>query len=108
MRFIAFKNDAGQAALGARVGDKLVDLTSLGLPATLDELLRQGEAGMAAAKSALANATTRRPLAGISYLPPIANPAKAFAIGLNYVDHAAESKFDLPKHPVLFQRFPTS
>ncbi|MDQ6680049.1 MAG: fumarylacetoacetate hydrolase family protein [Pseudomonadota bacterium] len=108
MRLIAFNNDAGQAALGARVGDELVDLTALGLPATLDELLRQGEAGMAAAKTALTKATRRRPLAGLIYLPPLANPTKAFAIGLNYVDHAAESKFDLPQHPVLFQRFPTS
>ena len=108
MRFIAFKNNSGKAALGARVGDELVDLTALGLPATLDELLRQGDAGMAAAKKALAGAKQRLPLAGLKYLPPLANPSKAFAIGLNYIDHAMESKFEAPKHPVIFQRFPSS
>ena len=108
MRFIAFKNNSGKAALGARVGDALVDLTALGLPATLDELLRQGDAGMAAAKKALAGAKQRLPLAGLKYLPPLANPSKAFAIGLNYIDHAMESKFEAPKHPVIFQRFPSS
>ena len=108
MRFIAFKNNSGKAALGARVGDELVDLTALGLPATLDELLRQGDAGMAAAKKALAGAKQRLPLAGLKYLPPLANPSKAFAIGLNYIDHATESKFEAPKHPVIFQRFPSS
>jgi acylpyruvate hydrolase len=108
MRFIAFQNQAGQAALGARVKDDLVDLTALGLPATLDELLRQGDAGMAAAKSALAGAKQRLPLAGLKYLPPLANPSKAFAIGLNYIDHATESKFEAPKHPVIFQRFASS
>jgi acylpyruvate hydrolase len=108
MRFIAFQNHAGQAALGARIEDDLVDLTALGLPATLDELLRQGEAGMAAAKKALAVAKQRLPLAGLKYLPPLANPSKAFAIGLNYIDHATESKFDAPKHPVIFQRFASS
>ena len=108
MRLIAFKNDAGQAALGARIGDELVNLTALGLPSTLDELLRQGDSGMHAAKSALASATKRQPLAGITYLPPVLNPAKAFAIGLNYVEHAAESNFEPPKFPVIFHRYPSS
>ena len=108
MRLIAFKNPAGQSALGARVSDDLVDLTALGLPATLDELLRQGETGMAAARRALDGAKQRLPLKGLTYLPPLANPSKAFAIGLNYIDHATESKFEPPKHPVIFQRFPSS
>lgn len=108
MRLIAFRNDAGQAAIGARVGQELVDLTAMGLPATIDELLRRGDAGLAAAAKAVASAKTLRPIEGLTYLPPIANPSKAFAIGLNYVDHAAESNFDPPKHPVLFQRFPSS
>ena len=108
MRFITFKNDVGLAALGARVGSELVDLTELGLAATLDELLRQGDAGFAAAKGALGRATKRRTLDGLTYLPPLADPSKAFAIGLNYVDHATESKFDPPKYPVLFQRFSSS
>ncbi|MEJ8848625.1 fumarylacetoacetate hydrolase family protein [Variovorax rhizosphaerae] len=108
MRFIAFTNDHGQPALGARIGDELVDLTALGLPASLDELLRQGEAGMQAARDAIASATTRSPIAGLQYLPPVLNPAKAFAIGLNYIDHAAENNFDPPKHPVVFQRYVSS
>lgn len=108
MRFISFLDDNGQAALGTRQGQELVNLTALGLPATLDELLRQGEAGMAAVREAAARATLRRPLAGLRYLPPVQNPAKAFAIGLNYLDHAAESNFAAPKHPVVFQRFASS
>jgi acylpyruvate hydrolase len=108
MRLIAFSNEQGQANLGARVGDELVNLTALGLPATLDELLQRGEEGMVAARQALEGATVRRTLAGLQYLPPIARPSKAFAIGLNYLDHATETKFDLPKHPVIFQRFPSS
>ena len=107
MRFIAYLNEQGPA-LGARVGEELIELTALGLPATLDELLRQGEAGLMAAREAAARAKTRRPLAGIRYLPPVLNPAKAFAIGLNYIDHAAESNFDAPKYPVVFQRYASS
>lgn len=108
MKLLAFLDPQGCATLGACVGDELVDLTALGLPATLDELLHRGEAGLQAARDVVARATTRRPLAGITYLPPLQQPAKALAIGLNYKDHAAESRFELPKHPVVFQRYPSS
>lgn len=108
MRFIAFTNDQNRPALGVRLGQELVDITALGLPATLDALLGQGEAGMAAVRRVLSTATKRLPLAGLRYLPPVQNPAKAFAIGLNYMDHAAESNFAVPKHPVVFQRYASS
>ena len=109
MRFTAFINPQGQAALGvATSADELIDITALSLPATLDELLRQGDAGMRAARAAVERASTRMPRAGLKYLPPIANPTKAFAIGLNYTDHAAESNFEPPKFPVVFQRYRSS
>lgn len=109
MRFIAFQNDRGQAALGVRTGnDELVDITALGLPATLDELLRLGESGLQAARAAVEKAGARLPLAGLRHLPPVLNPGKALAIGLNYRDHASESNFEAPKHPVVFQRYASS
>lgn len=109
MRFIAFLNNQDQPALGVRVGaDALIDLGAGGGPASLDELLRQGEAGMQAVRAAVERGSARRPLAGLRYLPPVLNPGKALAIGLNYVDHAAESSFEPPRHPVVFQRYRSS
>lgn len=109
MRLIAFINEQGQPALGARIdAEHLVDLTAAGAPDTLDEVLRQGEAGLLELRRVVERATRRVPLAGLRWLPPVLQPAKAFAIGLNYVDHAAESSFDLPKHPVVFQRYRSS
>ena len=107
MRFIAFSND-GAAALGLRQGDEVVDLTAEGLPATLDELLRAGPDGLAAAQRAAKRAARRLPLAGLAYRAPLQAPAKAIAVGLNYVDHAAETRLDAPAYPVLFQRFASS
>ena len=108
MRFIAFKHASGPR-LGLRVGEELVDLTALGLPATLDQLLQQGPDAVSRARAAAERAKTRMPLEGITYLPPVLNPAKAIAVGLNYVDHAAESPYkDAPKYPVLFHRFVSS
>ena len=85
MRFIAFSRNSSPV-LGARLGEEVIDLTALGLPATLDELLAQGAAGMSAARDAVARAKSRLPLASLRYLPPVLNPAKAIAVGLNYVD----------------------
>jgi 2-keto-4-pentenoate hydratase/2-oxohepta-3-ene-1,7-dioic acid hydratase in catechol pathway len=109
MRLIAFSRADGKPALGARIGQEVVDLTALGLPATLDELLLRGEAGLRAASDAISRATSRLALDSITYLPPVANPSKAIAVGLNYAEHAAESSYqEPPKFPVLFQRFPSS
>ncbi len=40
--------------------------------------------------------------------PPVCRPSKIVCIGLNYSDHAAESKMDLPKEPVIFFKASTS
>jgi 2-keto-4-pentenoate hydratase/2-oxohepta-3-ene-1,7-dioic acid hydratase in catechol pathway len=39
---------------------------------------------------------------------PLANPPRVFAIGLNYRDHAEESKMALPSQPVVFFKLHTS
>jgi 2,4-diketo-3-deoxy-L-fuconate hydrolase len=39
---------------------------------------------------------------------PICRPSKIVCIGLNYRDHAAESKMDIPKEPVLFFKSTTA
>ncbi|MEN0068009.1 MAG: fumarylacetoacetate hydrolase family protein [Myxococcota bacterium] len=39
--------------------------------------------------------------------PPVPRPAKIFAIGLNYRAHAEEGDFEVPKHPLVFTKFPT-
>ena len=41
-------------------------------------------------------------------LTPVPRPSQIFAIGLNYADHAAESKMDLPEHLVVFTKFGSS
>jgi 2-keto-4-pentenoate hydratase/2-oxohepta-3-ene-1,7-dioic acid hydratase in catechol pathway len=107
MRIIAFIDRNGQPALGLRSGGQVANFTAAGLPATLEELLKWPD-GLGAAREAAGRCEQPLALADLTLLPPLQNPAKAFAIGLNYVDHAAESNFEPPRHPVLFQRFPTS
>jgi 2-keto-4-pentenoate hydratase/2-oxohepta-3-ene-1,7-dioic acid hydratase in catechol pathway len=109
MRLIAFEQGGGEPRLGLRIEQELVDLAEMGFPGTLEQLLAQGAAALAGVRSAGARAKKRIALETITYLPPILNPSKAIAVGLNYVDHAAESPYkDAPKYPVLFHRFPSS
>lgn len=99
----------GKCSLGARTGDVIVDLTAAGLPDSIDALLTMGDLGLAKARDATAKAAVSTPLKSAKLLPPVLNPAKAIAVGLNYIDHAAESPYkDAPKYPVLFHRFASS
>ncbi len=56
--------------------------------------------------------TLRAPLAGPldpGHLEaPAPRPSQVFAIGLNYADHAGESKMQLPPEPAVFTKFQTS
>ena len=100
---------AGKRALGARNGDVIIDLTSAGLPDSVDALLAMGSDGLRKAQTAATKGGETTPFAQATLLPPVLNPSKAIAVGLNYIDHAAESPYkDAPKYPVLFHRFPSS
>ncbi|WP_405756990.1 fumarylacetoacetate hydrolase family protein [Streptomyces sp. NBC_01420] len=45
---------------------------------------------------------------GAVWGPPVPRPAQIFAVGLNYLDHIAESKLDVPTEPAVFTKFRTS
>jgi 2-keto-4-pentenoate hydratase/2-oxohepta-3-ene-1,7-dioic acid hydratase in catechol pathway len=40
--------------------------------------------------------------------PPVSRPSKIIALGLNYKDHAEESKGKVPEVPLIFAKFPNS
>ena len=82
-------DDGGATALRAATGRELVE--------------RWLEAG---GPDALLGARMDGPLPAL--LAPIDDPRKVVAIGLNYVDHAAEVTMDLPKDPLVFAKFPSS
>ena len=42
------------------------------------------------------------------WFAPVPRPGKLICIGLNYRDHAAESKMAIPKRPVVFSKFSTA
>ena len=109
MRLINFRNGSGHVNIGAVTDDGVINLTEAGLPDSIDALLAGGNPAWAQATTAVSNGKASLKLSELTLLPPVLNPSKAIAVGLNYVDHAAESPYkDAPKYPVLFQRFPSS
>ena len=49
-----------------------------------------------------------RPLDGVRLKAPLLNPNKIICIGLNYRDHAQESRLPLPEEPVIFGKYANS
>ena len=44
----------------------------------------------------------------IRFAPPVSNPSKIVAIGLNYMDHILEQKAKTPTTPLIFAKFPNT
>ena len=107
MRIVAFKRKDGPA-LAVRRGEDLIDLATAApkLPRELAALLG-AKGGLQAAKAAAKSAKAKALIKGkIAYLPTVMAPPKIVCVGLNYVDHAAESPYkNAPAYPVLFNRF---
>ena len=129
MRLITFRaHPADQARLGAIVGETVIDVARLGavsgvpMPGDMLSFIDQGPAALAALGGLLAEDMKRAwpvgtalPLDNVKLLAPIQRPRKnIFGIGLNYVEHVAESSRtldtskELPKQPVIFSKPPTT
>ena len=109
MRFISFADQAGNGLGIVTAGGEWRGLRAgeAGYPGDLVTLLQAGAAALAAAHARLRDAPVLDP-AGVRLLPPLPHPAKIICVGLNYADHAAESRFAPPSYPTLFARFATS
>ncbi|REK03305.1 MAG: FAA hydrolase family protein [Acidobacteria bacterium] len=102
-------NVAGRAAL--RRGGVYWDLESVSggrLPADpMSAIGRWRELAAVDLDSAAPEATVDEAIGAGRLGPPVPRPGKAFGIGLNYRDHAAESGMELPEVPVVFAKYPS-
>lgn len=128
MRLVTYRANVEAAArLGAVVDELVVDVEKIGahagvaLPASMLDLIDLGPPATMALKKILSDqgghwpVGATLPLANVRLLAPIPRPRKnIFGIGLNYVEHIAESSRaldtakELPKQPIIFSKPPTS
>jgi 2-keto-4-pentenoate hydratase/2-oxohepta-3-ene-1,7-dioic acid hydratase in catechol pathway len=104
MKLVSFSVAGGSVRPGALIEDAalVVDLTTAGYPDTLAAIAtgfnKVDEPG----------AYPAHKIGDVRLHAPLANPPRVFAIGLNYRDHAKESKMALPAAPVVFFKLPTA
>ncbi|UAK22901.1 fumarylacetoacetate hydrolase family protein [Sphingomonas nostoxanthinifaciens] len=128
MRLVSYRASVeAESRLGVLVDRLVVDVAMLGaragvaLPSRMLDFIELGPVALAELAALLDEAKGRwpvggaLPLADVRLLAPIPRPRKnIFGIGLNYIDHVAESAAaldtspDLPKKPVIFSKPPTT
>ncbi|MBB3237085.1 fumarylacetoacetate hydrolase family protein [Phyllobacterium endophyticum] len=101
MKWISFERD-GKASWGRLDGEVVIDFSG-------------NDAGIASLKQALACGFLKHNshwegsgwcmIDEVRLLPPIVDPDKIICVGLNYVEHRAETGRRAQSHPVLFTRF---
>lgn len=127
MKLITFQNRKLQTRLGALVDGLAIDIERLGaaagvaLPDNMLDFIDAAPASLERTRELLVKFAdswpvgVATPASNVRLLAPIPRPRKnIFGIGLNYVEHVAESartldtSTDLPKQPVVFSKPPTS
>lgn len=127
MRLVTYRSSPEAAArLGLIEGEFVVDVERLGrganvdLPSSMLGLIDAGPVALRVVADLLQRSEARPvdgtvPVANVKLLAPIPRPRKnIFGIGLNYVEHVAESSRaldtakDLPEKPVIFSKPPTT
>lgn len=109
MRLVSF-GEPGRERLGTVAGDHIADLGAVRptWPTHWRALLDAGLWGQVRAASAEAmERGAVLPLGSARLGPPIVDPSKLIAIGLNYRDHALEQKKEPPERPLLFAKAPS-
>jgi len=92
------------------VGDQYFDLNAADsrFPLSVRQVLADPQWLAAARNIAAQPKGSGVPAATAQFHAPIHDPQKIICVGLNYRDHAHESKMPIPKEPVLFSKFPTA
>lgn len=111
MRLLMFAPVNGPARFGIETAAGIVDVHAAdpSLPDTLHaylDKLDEFKARLTAVAAAKPEKTYARDT--VTLHPPVAHPQKIICIGLNYRDHAAEVKMDLPEHIAVFPKWPNT
>lgn len=106
MRIATFMSPGEVALAGVIVGEKVYSLEPAGFRSTL-EVIAGGETARARIECYLrtAPAAAAKSLDRVVLLAPVPRPPKVICVGLNYRDHAAEAKMEIPPVPTIFSKF---
>ena len=107
MKLVTFEHE-GKASGGVLRDDKVLLLANAGFDDVLS-LISAGAAAEERLRAAIAAPdATWLPLADVRLAAPLPHPPRIFGIGLNYRDHAAESKMKTQAVPTVFLKLSSS
>ncbi|MEP6714442.1 MAG: fumarylacetoacetate hydrolase family protein [Terriglobia bacterium] len=105
MRFVTFQHN-GHRHAGVISNNDIVSLHSAGFHDLLSVLQGGPDvAGRIETLLAKPPAEALAPLGSVKLCAPIPRPGKILCVGLNYRDHAIESKMDIPVRPTIFTKY---
>jgi 2-keto-4-pentenoate hydratase/2-oxohepta-3-ene-1,7-dioic acid hydratase in catechol pathway len=114
---LSMRNADGSETLGVKLeNDAVIDvrkarqLFAIAAPLTLEELLKEGNAGglnklIAAAQTSRGTKSAMVKESSIAFGRLFRNPGKIVCIGLNYRAHIQETNEKLPNVPILFNKY---
>ncbi len=108
MRLVSFLAGGGSPQIGVLAGEQIVSIDGY---TDMTSFLSAGSPVLADAEKSVRgvqSAETKYPLSGVTLLAPVTRPGKIIAVGLNYRDHALETKQPIPTSPIIFAKFPSS
>lgn len=101
MKFVSFTTLGGSPQPGILQGARVFPLPQF---TSLQEVIEAGDHSVHAGLSDEGSL----PLADVQLLAPLPKPPRIFAVGLNYADHAAESKMKVQTVPTVFMKLSSS
>lgn len=115
LTLLSLKSEHGET-LGVKTEKGILDVRATALamhrrvPLTLDEMLQEGGAGaleklVAEVQSAKMSRAVYRDESAITFGRLFRNPGKIVCIGLNYREHAKEAGEQVPRVPILFNKY---
>jgi len=105
MRIVSFTKN-GNSSAGILHADGVFPLQNVGFEDALS-FLAAGLKAREEVESLMAKTPARNllPLDSVRLTAPIPRPPKILCVGLNYRDHAAESKMEVPSVPTIFAKY---
>ena len=99
MKFVTFLGADGSPRSGVLADHFVFDLSQR-FPSVLS-LIQAAEGALSEAQRVIASGKPV-PEDEVRLVAPLPNPPRIFCVGLNYRDHAVESKMEIPKVPTIF------
>ncbi len=107
MKLITFRRTPAAAPEpGLLQKDAVYPLAPLGY-VDAESFIAAGEQALASARAAVGKQPSV-PLSSVQLLSPLLHPPRIFCVGLNYLDHAAESKMAVQAVPTIFMKLPSA